>query len=45
MRKLAQKNINNSPEMEEYMLYVDRNIVSLRFKEAFEFLAAASKGK
>ncbi|UUM25660.1 hypothetical protein NQV05_00690 [Mycoplasmopsis agalactiae] len=44
-KKLAQKNINNSPEMEEYMLYVDRNIVSLRFKEAFEFLAAASKGK
>lgn len=31
--------------MEEYMLYVDRNIVLLRFKEVFEFLAAVLKGK
>lgn len=31
--------------MEEYMLYVDRNIVLLRFKEVFEFLVVVLKGK
>nr|WP_307910507.1 hypothetical protein [Mycoplasmopsis bovis] len=45
MEKMAQLSSINGSEIEEYMLYIDSNIVSFKFKEAFELLAAAIKGK
>ncbi len=45
MKKMAQLSSINGSEIEEYMLYIDSNIVSFKFKEAFELLAAAIKGK
>nr|WP_307907612.1 hypothetical protein [Mycoplasmopsis bovis] len=45
MEKMAQLSSINGSEIEEYMLYIDSNIVSFKFKEAFELLAATIKGK
>ncbi|WP_429009199.1 hypothetical protein [Mycoplasmopsis bovis] len=45
MEKMAQLSSINGSEIEECMLYIDSNIVSFKFKEAFELLAAAIKGK
>ncbi|MBZ4212925.1 hypothetical protein LAD74_02945 [Mycoplasma sp. U97] len=45
MLKIAPKRSINNSEFNEIMLYINRNIISGKYKEAFEMLVACIKGK